>query len=418
MWFEMKEVIRYQELARIAAGLAQGQWFVIYAPSGSGKTTFLAQLARRLELDYRVKYVNLRACSGAGLDEVYGYLAGELQRGSQARTALDLRQILLESPAGLVLLVDDAGALSPGVAGPFLNHISALESESRFNPALKNLRIILAASKDLRELSVGAYSCLNTLEELFLPDFTQEETRWLAGDDYETVWELAEGHPRLTACLLRNGFSLNRKALDWVLVQENTLLTTLKLRLAEDILRDYTGGRWVDSKLGRKLRILGLAKEERGELVVRNLVFHRIIEDWLTEARKRETIYLSLPGNSGLEVKDSPGRDATYVMGQGKLQLLPESKQVFLDGRSIELTPVEFRILEHLLRNSRQVVSRDSLAQAAFPHEPAPMTDVESHIKNLRRKLGDKAAEPRFIRSRRGFGYQAVENSFQIVSNI
>ncbi len=416
----MNEVIRRRELEELAQGLESGRWWAVYAAAGSGKTVFLAQLERFLRSTYRVIYINLRACAGLDLAGLYSYVAGVMAPGVQVGTALELRRFLAGSGGRRVLLLDDAGALASDVAGPFFNMVAALHSESRFFPALQNLRMVLASSRDLRQLSSGANSCLNTLDELFLSDFTRDEAAFLAGDeDWETIWALASGHPWLTSYLARQELPLGldpARAGDRMARREIPLLRSLRLQLSPELLMGYQAGVWTDYRQARRLKLLGLARESEGRLLVRNSIFRRVVEDWLSQADRT-------PGRGDTAVFGQmvaedpalwPGRQEHGGQRPGSgLRVCRIAKQVRLDGNPIHLTTVEFRILEHLLLHWPGVVSRDSLAGAAYPGEPVPGTDVESHIKNIRRKLGDKASEPRFIRSRRGFGYQAVEKSFQ-----
>ncbi|HWJ03400.1 MAG TPA: winged helix-turn-helix domain-containing protein, partial [Verrucomicrobiae bacterium] len=214
----------------------------------------------------------------------------------------------------------------------------------------------------------------------------------------------------------------------------------------------YDQGKWTSPGESRRLRLLGLAKYQDGELVVRNSIFRGVAEGWLyqgepggsklitgREVREGAVFYEKIDrakeAHEKLDAK-SPGPDTKRLdrgleqgakeecinnngkneMGTGgvPITLYRESKELILDGKAIPLTPVEYRIVESLLSNYPRVLSKDNLAQAAFPFEPVPLTDVESHIKNIRRKLGDKPKRPRFIRCRRGFGYQAVADSFTL----
>ncbi len=414
----MKEVARRRELTELAHGLDLGRWWAVYAAAGSGKTVFLAQLERLLRHTYLVTYINLRACAGLDLAGLYNYVAGVASPETRAGSALELRQCLAGNPGRRVILLDDAGSLAPAVAGPFFNMVAALHSESRFNPALGNLRMVLASNKDLRQLSSGTNSCLNTLDELFLPDFTREETEFLAGDDWESVWDLACGHPWLTNFLARREPALDPvRTAHWLARQEIPLLRSLRLQLSPELLTGYRAGVWTDFRQARLLRLVGLARELEGRLSVRNAVFRLIVEDWLSQADSTpDRADATAPAQGLAETKASwlSGEEYGAPRTGARLHVCRSSKQVYLDGQPIYLTTVEFRILEHLLLNWPGVVSRDSLASAAYPGEPVPGTDVPSHIKNIRRKLGDKATEPSFIRSRREFGYQAVEKSFQL----
>ena len=69
------------------------------------------------------------------------------------------------------------------------------------------------------------------------------------------------------------------------------------------------------------------------------------------------------------------------------------------------LTPVEYRLLYHLVRNAGQPVSRSLIAEHVWKYEVDPATNVvDVYINYLRKKLGDDKAQP-LIRTVRGVGY-------------
>jgi DNA-binding response OmpR family regulator len=76
-----------------------------------------------------------------------------------------------------------------------------------------------------------------------------------------------------------------------------------------------------------------------------------------------------------------------------------------LDGESLSLTPVEWRILEYLTRNAGMLVNRDRILGECldYSHDGSDRT-VITHLKNLRAKLG----EAEWIETLRGFGYKFV----------
>lgn len=81
--------------------------------------------------------------------------------------------------------------------------------------------------------------------------------------------------------------------------------------------------------------------------------------------------------------------------------------QARLDGQVLDLTPVEFRLLRALARREGRVLSRDQLLDHLYSdHRVVSDRTVDSHIKNLRRKL--EAARPGedAIRSVYGVGYR------------
>ena len=81
-----------------------------------------------------------------------------------------------------------------------------------------------------------------------------------------------------------------------------------------------------------------------------------------------------------------------------------------VDGAVVELTALEFDLLAALAREPGVVVRRADLLERLWGDaylDDSHLVDV--HVANLRRKLGDDAAEPRFIETVRGVGYRLRE---------
>ena len=96
-------------------------------------------------------------------------------------------------------------------------------------------------------------------------------------------------------------------------------------------------------------------------------------------------------------------------MTAGKLTINLLTREVFIDGKSIDLTFKEYEVLLYLLENSSRVVSRDEMLNQIWGYE----YDVESrtldiHIRTLRQKLGSYGAE--YIKTVRGVGYRFMKN--------
>lgn len=76
-----------------------------------------------------------------------------------------------------------------------------------------------------------------------------------------------------------------------------------------------------------------------------------------------------------------------------------------VEGRWVELTPVEFRLLEVMMRRPGRVFSRDALMELAYEDERVvSRRTIDSHVKNLRRKL-EAYGCAEVIRSIYGVGY-------------
>jgi DNA-binding response OmpR family regulator len=92
------------------------------------------------------------------------------------------------------------------------------------------------------------------------------------------------------------------------------------------------------------------------------------------------------------------------VLTFGPLSLNRDTREVFLDGRPIQLTPREFELLEVFLLHPRQVMTREVLLDRVWGTEYIGDGNlIEVHVSALRDKLGDR--QRRLIRTVRGVGY-------------
>ena len=89
------------------------------------------------------------------------------------------------------------------------------------------------------------------------------------------------------------------------------------------------------------------------------------------------------------------------------LKLQPDSLQVSANGQTIELTSVEFNLLQTLHASPGRIYSRDQLMSVIYPDDRI-VTDrtIDSHVKKLRRKLGELGLDEDPIHSVYGAGYK------------
>ena len=102
--------------------------------------------------------------------------------------------------------------------------------------------------------------------------------------------------------------------------------------------------------------------------------------------------------------RNSAEDDVTNV---GDITLSQSTRTVTCAGQDVDLTSVEFNVLELLLRNAGTVVTREELAQTALGRPLAPFDrSVDVHVSKLRKKLsgGEEDSENR-IKTVRGVGY-------------
>lgn len=90
-----------------------------------------------------------------------------------------------------------------------------------------------------------------------------------------------------------------------------------------------------------------------------------------------------------------------------QLQLAENSNRVRFGDRDTELTAIEMRLLQLLMKQPGRIFTRDQLMDDIYPDRRL-VSDrtIDSHIKNLRRKLSTLAPDQEFVRSVYGAGYK------------
>ena len=100
-------------------------------------------------------------------------------------------------------------------------------------------------------------------------------------------------------------------------------------------------------------------------------------------------------------------RPAAGAFSSGNLTMDFEKKLVRKQGRAVNLTPSEFKILAALIRRPGRVFSREELLAEARPEElDSCDRAVDSHIKNLRQKIEDRPKTPIYVLTVHGLGYK------------
>jgi DNA-binding response OmpR family regulator len=104
-------------------------------------------------------------------------------------------------------------------------------------------------------------------------------------------------------------------------------------------------------------------------------------------------------------VRQLRSRTATRgeVLEVGTILIVPASRSVRVDGMTVDVTSLEYSILERLARNAGGVVSREELMLHTCGREASPLDrSLDVHISHLRRKLREGGAQ---IVTVRGVGY-------------
>ncbi|MFA7193426.1 MAG: response regulator transcription factor [Candidatus Paceibacterota bacterium] len=103
-----------------------------------------------------------------------------------------------------------------------------------------------------------------------------------------------------------------------------------------------------------------------------------------------------------------PRTMAEKVLKIKDIELNTDRNIVTKDGAEIELTKKEFNLLEYLLQNKERVVTRGQIMEHVWDINADPFSNtIESHIVNLRKKIGDH--HKRVIKNIPGRGYKITE---------
>jgi DNA-binding response OmpR family regulator len=90
----------------------------------------------------------------------------------------------------------------------------------------------------------------------------------------------------------------------------------------------------------------------------------------------------------------------------GDVELDSGTRAVSRAGEHVELTAVEFDLLEKLLRAAGSIVTREELSKQVLGRSTSPFDrSIDMHISNLRKKLGNRAGATERIKTVRGVGY-------------
>ncbi|MEC0256774.1 response regulator transcription factor [Paenibacillus lautus] len=204
-----------------------------------------------------------------------------------------------------------------------------------------------------------------------------------------------EGFQIFTSCTGMEALAMARAerpvlvVLDWMLPEKSGIDVCRELRLTSDC-----GIIMVTARSDESDKIVGL---EIGA------------DDYLTKPfslrELASRIRALLRRMRGLEERQT-------IMERDNLIISEAKCQVFKDGQEVQLTPTEFKILYTLAARPGIVFSRLQLLKVALEDEYTGYErTMDSHIRNLRRKLEDDTANPRYIQTVYGFGYRFGERS-------
>lgn len=114
--------------------------------------------------------------------------------------------------------------------------------------------------------------------------------------------------------------------------------------------------------------------------------YHLGADDYMTKPFSPKVLLAKV--NALLRRSSAPPADA---INAGKISLVPASHKVLADGQEIVLTHMEYELLHFFMVNPGQIFSRDQLLNRIWGYDfEGTSRTVDTHIKTLRRKLGEE----------------------------
>jgi two-component system phosphate regulon response regulator PhoB len=143
----------------------------------------------------------------------------------------------------------------------------------------------------------------------------------------------------------------------------------------------------------------------KGEEIDRVVGFELGAEDYVTKPFSVRELLLRI--QAVLRRRDAVSEDRARPIEFGALRVDRQAHRVWVAGREIDLTPLEFKLLTTLHDRKNRVQSREVLLTDVWEvHSDITTRTVDTHVKRLREKLGE-AGE--YLKTVRGVGYRFAE---------
>ena len=178
-----------------------------------------------------------------------------------------------------------------------------------------------------------------------------------------------------------------------------------------DVMLPGLDGFEVLKRIRRQTDVPVLMLTARGEEADRIVGLEIGADDYLPKTFSTRELLARLRAVTRRSSRQAPSRDdpADAELVVGKLRVNPASRVALLEDRPLVLTPVEFDLLASLVRARGRVKSREQLLEEIRERNYDVFDrSIDVHISALRKKLGDDAKEPQFIKTVRAAGYMLI----------
>ena len=113
-----------------------------------------------------------------------------------------------------------------------------------------------------------------------------------------------------------------------------------------------------------------------------------------------------LSARVGILIKRAGPQKTPDRMRAGPIEIDVRSEEAFMDGKPLDLSATEYRLLESLAASAGRTVSRDELLRRVWGMHVGDTRTLDVHIFRLRRKIEKNPENPEMLRTIRGRGYK------------
>ncbi len=151
----------------------------------------------------------------------------------------------------------------------------------------------------------------------------------------------------------------------------------------------------------------------KGETIDKVLGLKLGADDYLTKPFEIIELMARIEALLRRNQKNSTNSAGRFSFGDVSIDV--KRAEISKNGEKIELSAMEFKLLQFLIENQDAVHSRDKLLDEVWGYDAMPSTrTVDVHIAWLRQKLEDNPRHPQFIQTVHGFGYKFVAGHFHL----
>lgn len=130
-------------------------------------------------------------------------------------------------------------------------------------------------------------------------------------------------------------------------------------------------------------------------------------DDYITKPFGLKNLFARMQAILRRSTQDLKPLAAKMNWNNGELVIDYERREVHKRGKAVMMTPIEWKILSAFTKYPQKVFTRENLIEVAFDlNFDGYDRVIDTHIKNLRKKIEDDPKKPIYIRTVRGIGYK------------